>query len=64
MSEPESKEKTQPESADPKATPAAETEMSETQTLIEVKDDFGFSYGTTQVLFDLNLRIPNRKVTA
>ena len=31
--------------------------------LIEVKDNFGFNYGT-QVLFDLNLRIPNRKVTA
>ena len=32
--------------------------------LIKVSDDFSFWYGKNQVLFDLNLAIPNRKVTA
>ncbi len=32
--------------------------------LIKVSDDFSFWYGKNQVLFNLNLAIPNRKVTA
>ena len=32
--------------------------------LIRVSNDFSFWYGKAQVLFDLNLDIPNRKVTA
>ena len=65
MSEPETQETSKPQPADQTAAESTEDKaVNDSETLIEVKDNFGFNYGSTQVLFDLNLRIPNRKVTA
>jgi len=65
MSEPETQETSKPQPADQTAVESTEDKaVNDSETLIEVKDNFGFNYGSTQVLFDLNLRIPNRKVTA
>ncbi|MFP4352673.1 MAG: phosphate ABC transporter ATP-binding protein PstB [Puniceicoccaceae bacterium] len=38
--------------------------VSEDAAYIQVKDNYGFWYGDTQVLFDLNMDIPRREVTA
>ena len=38
--------------------------VSEDPAYIQVKDNYGFWYGDTQVLFDLNMDIPKREVTA
>ena len=65
MSEPETQETSKPQPAGQTAAESTEDKaVNDSETLIEVKDNFGFNYGSTQVLFDLNLRIPNRKVTA
>ena len=65
MSEPETQETSKPQPADQTAAESTEDKaVNDSETLIEVKDNFGFNYGSTQVLFDLNLRISNRKVTA
>ncbi len=65
MSEPETQETPKPQPADQTAAESTEDKaVNDSETLIEVKDNFGFNYGSTQVLFDLNLRISNRKVTA
>ncbi|MFP4165753.1 MAG: phosphate ABC transporter ATP-binding protein PstB [Opitutales bacterium] len=47
------------------ATPAHSAEnLGPEHTLIKVRDNYSFWYGNTQVLFDLNLDIPERQVTA
>ena len=50
MSEPETQETSKPQPADQTAAESTEdTAVNDSETLIEVKDNFGFNYGSTQV---------------